>query len=218
MATTRRVSSDVTDAINTISYRIEKTESDFLGHLQKVETKLEQIAELTRTVSLLQQQTNQQNEQIVEVRTQLRDQVQKMETSTSRLHTRIDEVANSTRDKLELASKEHELLLKNVDTKANNNEKEIKQWLNRGVGAFVILGLLGGAMQAGLYRWIDNIEKDRVKIEARLDSSITTVDKHTQQLEQLIALSKEQQLTNKRLEQLVFDLDKQVSRNIPDRR
>lgn len=206
----RTISSDVTEAINTISYRIEKTEADFLGHLQKVETKLEQIAELTRTVSLLQQQTNQQSEHLVEVRTQIREFGTKLESTTARIHGRIDEVGNNARDKIEMASKENEMQLKAVDAKANNNEKELKQWLNRGIGAWVIIALVGAAIQTGFYRWIDSIEQRRTTIESTVQSTASLADKHTQQIGQLIEISKTQQDNYRYVEKQISDLDKQL--------
>lgn len=209
MAVGRRTS-DVSDAINTISYRIEKTEADFLGHLQKVETKLEQIAELTKTVSLLQQQTNQQSEQLVEVRTQLRDQSQKTESSISKVYSRIDDIANNTRDKIELSAKEAEMQLKLIDNKANNTEKDLKQWLNRGIGAWVILGLVGAGVQTGFYRWIDSIEQRRTAIETTVQATASLADKHTQQIGQLIELSKTHQDNYRYVEKQVSELDKQL--------
>ena len=212
----RKIPNDVSEAINTISYRIEKTESDFLGHLQKVETKLEQIVEVTRTVAVLQQQTNQQTDQITEVRTHLREYSQKFDASISRIHTRLDEITTHTRDKMELSNKEQELQLKSVSSKADTTEKELKQWLNRGVGAWVILAIFAAAVQTGFYRWIDSIEKDRTKIETQVATTATVVDKHSQQLDQLISMSKEQIITNKRLEQMVIDFDKQlIARSTP---
>lgn len=206
----KRIPADVSEALNTISYRIEKTESDFIGHLQKVESKLEQIAEVTRTVAVLQQQTNQQTDQITELRSQLRDYSQKFDSSVARIHTRLDEITNHTRDKLELSSKEQELQVKTVETKADATEKELRQWLNRGIGAWAILAFVAAVVQTGFYRWIDSIEKDRTKIEQVVANTASTVDKHTQQLEQVITLSKEQQMTNKRLEQMINDADKQI--------
>lgn len=206
----KRIPADVSEALNTISYRIEKTESDFIGHLQKVESKLEQIAEVTRTVAVLQQQTNQQTDQITELRSQLREYSQKIDSSVARIHTRLDEITNHTRDKLELSSKEQELHVKTVETKADSTEKELRQWLNRGIGAWAILAFVAAVVQTGFYRWIDAIEKDRTKIEAVVTSTASTVDKHTQQLENVITITKEQQLTNKRLEQMVIDADKQL--------
>lgn len=208
--TIRKMPSDVSEAINTISYRIEKTESDFLGHLQKVENKLEQIAELTRTVAVLQQQTNQQTDQITEVRTQIRELSQKSDGATSRIHARLDEMSTNIRDKLDLHSKEYELRVKNIENKSDTTEKELKQWLNRGIGAWAIVGIFAAIVQVGFYRWIDNIEKDRSKLETVVNTTSSVADKHTQQLEQLVGLSKEQALTNKRLEQMVTDLDKKV--------
>jgi len=211
MATQRRKPTDVSDAINTISYRIEKTESDFLGHLQKVETKLEQIAELTRTVALLQQQTNQQTDQISEVRTQLRDQISKNDQSVSRLHTRLDEMSTNIRDRFDINAKEDEFRVKTVESKADNTEKELKQWLNRGAGAVAILTLLLGIVQTGFYRWIENIDQRRASTEATVQTLVSTAEKQNQQLNQLIELSKDNALLHKDIDRRLNELDKTVS-------
>lgn len=211
---TRKTTNDVSEAINTISYRIEKTESDFLGHLQKVENKLEQIAELTRTVAVLQQQTNQQTDQITEIRTQIRELSQKSDGATARIHSRLDEMNGNIRDKLDLHSKEHELRVKSVETRSDINEKELKQWLNRGIGALAILGIVASTVQVGFYRWIDSIEKDRTKVEAQANTAISTVDKHTQQIDQLSLIAKEQQLANKKFEQAIIDVDRRLDQHV----
>jgi uncharacterized phage infection (PIP) family protein YhgE len=211
MATTRRIPVDVSEAINTISYRIEKTESDFLGHLQKVETKLEQIAELTRTVALLQQQTNQQTDQISEIRNQLRDQIQKHDHSVSRLHNRLDEMNTNIRDRFDINAKEDAFRVKAVEAKADNTEKELKQWLNRGAGAVAILTLLLGIVQTGFYRWIDNVDKQKTVLETTVQTLSSTVDKQSQQVSQLIDLSKENALLHKDIDRRLIELDKDVS-------
>jgi hypothetical protein len=211
MAAPRRTSTDVSEAINTISYRIEKTESDFLGHLQKVETKLEQIAELTRTVALLQQQTNQQTDQISEIRNQLRDQIQKHDLSVSRLHSRLDEMNTNIRDRFDINAKEDAFRVKAVEAKADNTEKELKQWLNRGAGAVAILTLLLGIVQTGFYRWIDNVDKQKTVLETTVQTLSSTVDKQSQQVSQLIDLSKENSLLHKDIDRRLIELDKDVS-------
>jgi uncharacterized phage infection (PIP) family protein YhgE len=211
MATQRRRPTDVSEAINTISYRIEKTESDFLGHLQKVETKLEQIAELTRTVALLQQQTNQQTDQISEVRSQLRDQIQKHDLSVSRLHSRLDEMNTNIRDRFDINAKEDEFRVKSVEAKADNTEKELKQWLNRGAGAVAILTLLLGIVQTGFYRWIENIDQRRANTEATVQTLVNVTEKQSQQLTQLIDSAKENSLLHKDIDRRLVELDKDVS-------
>lgn len=206
----RKTPNEISEALNTISYRIEKTESDFLGHLQKVENKLEQIAELTRTVALLQQQTNQQTEQLSEVRTQVREYSSKLDGSIARIHTRFDEITSHTRDRIELSSKEIELQVKKVEEKASNTEKEFKQWLNRGLGAWGIVGIIAIAVQTGFYRWIDSGEKERSKLEAQVAATAQVAEKHNQQIEQILTLTRENQVTAKKNEQQLIDFDKRL--------
>ena len=160
---TKRISSNsaVAEALNTLNSRIEKTETDFLGHLQKVEDRLDQIVDLTRTVAVLQQQSSQQTDQITEVRTQLRENATKFENSISRIHTRLDEIANHNRDKMELHSKELDIKINNVKGVSENTDKEFKTWLNRGWGAWTILILVFAAVQTFGFRWVDAIEKEK---------------------------------------------------------
>lgn len=116
----------VTEALNTLNSRIEKTERDFVGHLQKVEDRLDQIVDLTKTVAALQQTSANQNDQILEIRSQLRENAQKIDNSISRIHTRLDEITSHQRDKLELYAKEIELKLANVEEKHVNNVEILK--------------------------------------------------------------------------------------------
>lgn len=134
LSETRRSNSDsnpvgiqlVTEAINTLNSRIERTERDFVGHLQKVEDRLDQIVDLTKTVAALQQTSANQNDQILEIRSQLRENAQKIDNSISRIHTRLDEITSHQRDKLELYAKEIELKLTNVEEKHINNVEIFK--------------------------------------------------------------------------------------------
>ena len=167
------------DALNTLNSRIERTEDDFIGHLQKVEDRLDQLVDLTRTVAVLQQQSTQQTDQITELRTQMREGQQKNENSISRIYSRLDEIINNQRDKIELHSKDVDIKIKSIETKitdedkeikteiknvsnaASNTEKELKTWLNRGWGAWFVFILFFGAVQTAVYKWVDNIQEEK---------------------------------------------------------
>jgi hypothetical protein len=107
----------VTEAINTLNSRIEKTESDFVGHLQKVEDRLDQIVDLTKTVAVLQQHSSHNTDQITEMRNSMRESGQKMDVSISRIHTRLDEISNAQRDRMELHTKDSDMKLSSLDSK-----------------------------------------------------------------------------------------------------
>lgn len=159
----------LTDAINTLGNRIERTETDFLAHLQKVESKLDQIVDLTKTVAVLQNQTSQQTDQITEVRAQLRESSQKFDNSISRIHTRLDEIVTHQRDKLELNTKEFDIKFESLKAKSDTTDKELKQWLNRGWGAWAILVAVIGIINLSVYKWVDGIERDKTNIVTVLD-------------------------------------------------
>lgn len=207
MAVPRKLPEGVTDALSTLSYRIEKTESDFIGHLQKVETKLEQIADLARIVAVLQQQTNQQHDQLSELRAQHREQVQKFEQSINRVDNRIDEMNSQVRDRFELANREETFKITAVAEKTENVESELKKWLNRGIGAWAILTIVAGLILGSFYRWIDNIESNKDAFSQKSHSAEIIIEKHSQQLEHLVTITKEQQAANQGIQKTLSDLE-----------
>lgn len=204
---TRKYPENISDAINTISYRIEKTETDFIGHLQKVETKLEQIADLARTVAVLQQQANHQHDQISEIRSQHQDQMQKYEQTVVRLHSRVDEMSSQIRDRFELANREETYKINAVAEKTDTIESEFKKWLNRGIGAWAIITILSSVVLGSFYRWIDDIEAGRVEFAKQSNSSNVVIEKHSQQIDQLVDLTKDQKTINQDIQRTLSALE-----------
>lgn len=157
-------------AMESLTRRLEKTESDFVGHLQKVEDRLDQLVDLTKTVAVLQQQNAQHNDALGELRTAMRETTDKFQTSMARLHTRIDEIQTHQHDKMELHSKETALAIKTNEIATSNVDKELKTWLNRGVGAWVIFAVIIGAAQTFGFRWLDSIDREKVQMVQTLEA------------------------------------------------
>lgn len=159
-------------AMESMTKRLEKTESNFGGALQRVEDRLDQLVDLTKTVAVLQQQNAQHNDTITELRTQLRDSTEKFQTSLSRLHTRMDEIQNHQRDRMELLAKEMAIDVKSNELAIHAVDKELKTWLNRGWGAWFIVALVMATANTMFFRWVDSIDKDKTQI-------VQTVEKLT---------------------------------------
>lgn len=157
-------------AMESLTRRLEKTESDFIGHLQKVEDRLDQLVDLTKTVAVLQQQNAQHNDALGELRIAMRETTDKFQTSMARLHTRIDEIQTHQRDKMELHSKETALAIKTNEIATSNVDKELKTWLNRGVGAWAIFAVIIGAAQTFGFRWLDSIDREKVQMVQTLEA------------------------------------------------
>jgi methyl-accepting chemotaxis protein len=200
----------LTDSIGTLNTRIESTERDFLSHLQKVEDRLDQIVDLTKTVAILQQQSSQTSDHINEVRTQIRENQKKSEDSVARIHTRLDEISHHISDKFDLFSKELEIEIKSAKDTANNTEKELKQWLNRGWGAWAIFVIIIGGSSTMFYRALDSLEKERATVHQVITQHTSQLDRQAQLVEIMNLNSKEMNLSVKRLEQQHSDMDRQV--------
>lgn len=211
MQKTRTTNSTIiAEAISTLNSRIEKTEADFISHLQKVEDRLDQIVDLTKTVALLQQQGNQQTDQITEIRGQLRETSGKIDSTITRIHTKLDEITSHQRDKMELYTKEMEIKFDALKNQTDSTERELKQWLNRGLGAWFIIVIVFGVVQTGFYRWIDGIEKDRQAIVKQLNDNAQQISKQSQVLENIVETAKDAPITHRRLEQSIANNEKQI--------
>lgn len=211
----------LTQSLNLLSDRIQKTESDFISHLKKVEDRLDQIVDLTKSVALLGQQTSQQSDQITELRTSQREHFQKFDASVSRIHTRIEEIQEHHRDKIELIVKETELsgkelaskydkVTKDLATKVDSTEKDLRQWLNRGVGAWLVLVLVFGTFNTAIWRWVDTIEKDRTQIVQSIELNKRDHIIYDNKVLSLESMVKDTQEQVKRVSQMQQDTDRQV--------
>ena len=211
----------LTQSVNILSDRIQKTEADFISHLKKVEDRLDQIVDLTKSVAVLGQQASQQSDQITELRTSQREHFQKFDGSVSRIHTRIEEVQEHNRDRVELIAKETEISIKDMSTKyessikeissqSNNTDKELKQWLNRGVGAWLVLVFVFGAFNTALWRWVDSIEKDRTQIVQTMETNKRDHIIYDTKVQSLEISLRDTQEQIKRVSQMQQDTDRQM--------
>ena len=211
----------IAEALNTLNSRIEKTENDFIGHLQKVETRLDQLVDLTKQFALLHQQSMQQTDQITELRAQFREAQTKNDASIARIHTRLDEVINHQRDKLELFTKEFEIKLDTriapiqrdidaVSAKTNNVDSEFKKWFNRGWGAWAIVVLVFGAATGVSMKWIDSVDREKTQVVQTITNIEKVLDKNQIILEANTNKITELKQATSRIEQMNSDLDKQI--------
>lgn len=190
-------------AIETLTCRLERTESDFVSHLQKVEDRLDQLVDLTKTVAVLQQQNTQHNDALGELRTAMRETTDKFQTSLTRLHHRIDEIQSHQRDKMDLHNKETALAIKANEIATSNVDKELKTWLNRGVGAWAIFAVIIGAAHTFGFRWLDSIDREK----AQMVQTLETVSKNQALMEQ--RLQGQENVTKELMSSLKTMLDEQ---------
>lgn len=194
----------------TFADRITKTESDFLGHLQKVEGKLDQLVDLTKTVAVLQEQTARHADVAAELRTTVRDTSAKNDASITRLHTRIDEVQGRHRAEMDGVKHAVNERLLESHKKAEEVDAELKKWLNRGWGVWTLATLICVLSGGMFYRWVDTIDRDRQAVVQVLDMVKTEGATSKQQLDTLTKISSDLTEMVRRNDQRMNDAERRL--------
>lgn len=70
--------------------RVEKTESDFIGHLKKVESSLSQLVELTKEVAVIRVESTHLQEKVLDLLLATQKQDAEHKDTIKRMHERID--------------------------------------------------------------------------------------------------------------------------------
>ena len=160
---------DVTFAyVKTMSSRMDRVETEFVDHLRKIETRLDQIVDLVRDVAALKQQYTAQSEAIVELRGAVREQSTRVESSIARVHQRLDELTASVSSSIDTETAK--IVERIAESEKNHKELDGKfqMWLNRGIGGWTVFVLVVGILQFVGIRWLNTMDSDRETLVAQV--------------------------------------------------
>jgi len=197
-------------SMNLLSDRIAKAETDFVGHLKKVEDRLDQIVELTKSVAVLQTQTSQQTDHITEIRGAQREQFHKADASLTRVHSRIEEVQSNANIKLEAFGTEVKAMVKDVENHADSTDRELKAWLNRGWGAWAVFTLAITISSGLFYKWVDSIEQEKAVLTTSVTHLVEVSTKTNNSIQKLTEQVQSNKQSIERLDIMMDDLEKQL--------
>lgn len=157
--------SDLTLAyVRTMSGRMDRIEVDFVDHIRKIETRLDQIVDLVRDVAALKQQYAAQSEALTELRGAVREQSIKMENSITRVHQRLDDLTASMNTSIDTETTK--IVERLVDHEKNHKDldRRFQMWLNRGLGGWMAFVLVIGALQFLGMRWLGTVDAERAAL------------------------------------------------------
>jgi Mg2+ and Co2+ transporter CorA len=168
--------------------RVNKTENDFVLHLQKVEDRLDQLVELTKNVAVIQAQASAQGEQMSELRAQFRSMENKFEGAVNRIHKRIDDLGESVHTQIDLQSKSFTIEMNPVKNNHNTLNTEVQKHLNRAIGAVGIISFVIMTFSWIGNNWIKALE-DRLEKNSKYQDvtkmTIDTLDMRVMELERI---------------------------------
>ena len=182
-------SSDLTLAyVRTMSGRMDRIEIDFVDHIRKIETRLDQIVDLVRDVAALKQQYAAQSEALAELRGAVREQSIKMENSITRVHQRLDDLTASMNSSIDTETTKIVERLMDHEKNHKDLDRRFQMWLNRGLGGWMAFVLVIGALQFLGMRWLGTVDAERaalVEKVQKLTSRIADLENRTLQNESL---------------------------------
>ena len=163
----------------TMAERISKTETDFVSHLQKVEARLDQLVDLTRSVAVIQTQASTQAEQMTELRTQIQMLQSRVDGSISRIHTRMDEISEQFRAKIDLKQMECDKQVDEVSKDHDALDREVRAWYNYGRGLWALFCFVVGIGGWSINKAVEVLAAEKTQLVAevqRLSNANTTND------------------------------------------
>ena len=182
-------SSDLTlTYVRTMSGRMDRIEIDFVDHIRKIETRLDQIVDLVRDVAALKQQYAAQSEALAELRGAVREQSIKMENSIIRVHQRLDDLTASMNSSIYTETTKIVERLMDHEKNHKDLDRRFQMWLNRGLGGWMAFVLVIGALQFLGMRWLGTVDAERaalVEKVQKLTSRIFDLENRALQSESL---------------------------------
>lgn len=182
-------SSDLTlTYVRTMSGRMDRIEIDFVDHIRKIETRLDQIVDLVRDVAALKQQYAAQSEALAELRGAVREQSIKMENSITRVHQRLDDLTASMNSSIDTETTKIVERLMDHEKNHKDLDRRFQMWLNRGLGGWMAFVLVIGALQFLGMRWLGTVDAERaalVEKVQKLTSRISDLENRALQSESL---------------------------------
>jgi peptidoglycan hydrolase CwlO-like protein len=161
--------------------KIDSIESKLDSYVVKIEQKLDQIVHIMQAVASLQEKESRNADSIRELKTDMKETVEKFNQTVVRIHERLDkldELFDQERD--HLAGKSALL-----DGKINQVDEKVSKWMNRGIGIWlaaslfiVILQSVGGLIIRNTMDDFHQLKAQNQTLEKRInetDNNVTTI-------------------------------------------
>jgi hypothetical protein len=148
--------------VDSIENRLEK-------HVVKIESRLDQIIDIMKTVAQLQEREANNSDDIKELKGNLKETIEAFKVANLKMHDRIDSVVDKTKimegvfdSKVLETVKTRDTLCDSVNGKVSDIDSKVEKYLNRGIGGWFVGSILIIALQ-GLGVWVIKTNIDETK-------------------------------------------------------
>ena len=156
--------------------KIDQIETRLEGHVVKIEQRLDQMVSLMQAVTSLQEKETRNADSIKDVKTTLKESLDKFDKTIGRIHDRLDKLDDiSDMEGKEIISKTSALStnIKEVDDK-------VSKWMNRGIGLWIGVSALVVVLQTGGALVLNSFKDEYLSTK----SQIIEISKRQNEIEQ----------------------------------
>ena len=155
--------------IDALVHRFEKAERSIDSDIEEIEKCLQQLIELVKTVSTIQEQVGTQQKVINALRIEVRDQLSALEvlmnSGSEQYSDSIAVISKKITDAIDRQSRVHHLL----ETRVTSLETRLQTWLNRSIGGWIVIALTCGIFQYIALRYINSFNGERAAATAAIE-------------------------------------------------
>ena len=181
--------------IESIANRFASVEKSLSDDVQRLEDRLGQVVELMTSVSALQSQVHNHQKILTELRQLVKTSLDEINTLVGTTDQKYAaQVAVLGRKVVEAASV-HDDKYARIEERLDASEHRQRTWLNRGVGAWVVMSVLVGLVEYGGVQWLQDAEEEKVATHAAVAKAVDRISDLEFRLQML---EHSQPLTNKK--------------------
>jgi Mg2+ and Co2+ transporter CorA len=174
--------------IESLTARFENAEKHINDDIEAIEKRLQQLVELMKTVSTIQQQVSTQQEVLNEVRVAVRSNLDQLDELMSGIDAKYSNHFAIVSKKIADVVGEQTASRKKLDTRIGVVEEKLHNWLNRGIGMWAVFTLVVGMFQYMGMQYVSGLQQEKEQLQAtvsKMAARVSDLEMRQQALERI---------------------------------
>ena len=155
--------------IQSLAERFEKAEKHIDNDIQQIENRLKQLVELVKTVSSIQHQVASQQQTIIELRNEIRENLEQLQALMTTSDGKYANNFAALSKKINDVVADQTAARKKVESRVSALENRLQIWVNRGIGGWAVFTLVIGMLQYMGLQYVNGLQAERQDAHATIN-------------------------------------------------
>ena len=155
--------------IQSLAERFEKAEKHIDNDIQQIENRLKQLVKLVKTVSSIQHQVASQQQTIIELRNEIRENLEQLQALMTTSDGKYANNFAALSKKINDVVTDQTAARKKVESRVSALENRLQTWVNRDIGGWAVFTLVIGALQYMGLQYVNGLQAERQDAHATIN-------------------------------------------------